>query len=269
MADDRPTRLRSRFSQLHERGCFLMPNAWDVGSARLLESLGFAAIATTSSGFAATLGRHDQNVTLDELAAHVAALAAAVDIPLSVDAEDGYSPDAGGLPDTVAVLAEAGASGISIEDYRPGSGLMPIDEAAQRVGVYTEAASRFGITVTARAENHLYGVDDLDDTLQRLQSYSEAGAHVLYAPGLSSGADIVRVVAQAGGPVNVLLGVDTPTVGQLGDLGVRRLSIGGALTFAAYGAAARAAQELMESGTSGYTEGGLTTEERARAFDPR
>jgi 2-methylisocitrate lyase-like PEP mutase family enzyme len=245
-----------------------MPNAWDVGSARLLESLGFAAIATTSSGFAATLGRHDQNVTLDELAAHVAALAAAVEIPLSVDAEDGYAPDAGGLPDTVAVLAEAGASGISIEDYNPLSGLRPIGEAAERVGVYTEAASRAGITVTARAENHLYGVDDLDDTLERLHSYSDAGAHVLYAPGLSSGADIARIVARAGGPVNVLLGADTRTVGQLRDLGVRRLSTGGALAFTAYGAAARAAQELLESGTSDYTAGALTTEERARAFDP-
>jgi 2-methylisocitrate lyase-like PEP mutase family enzyme len=246
-----------------------MPNAWDVGSARLLESLGFDAIATTSSGFAATLGRHDQTVTLAELADHVAALAASVDVPLSVDAEDGYAQETVGLAETVATLADAGASGISIEDYEPGTGIRSIEDAAGRVGAYVEAASRFGITVTARSENHLYGGDDLDDTIERLRAYSASGAHVLYAPGLTAAADIARVVAQCGGPVNALLGLDTPTVAEMRDLGVRRLSTGGALTFAAYGAAAGAARELLGRGTSDYIRDGLTSEERARAFDPR
>lgn len=269
MADDRVSGLRRRFAELHQSGCFLMPNAWDVGSARLLESLGFDAIATTSSGFAATLGRHDQNVTLAELADHVAAISGSIEIPLSVDAEDGYSGDAGGLVETVATLAEAGASGISIEDYRPGSGLLTLDEASERVGIYAEAAAGPGITVTARAENHLYGGDDLEDTIDRLQAYRSAGAHVLYAPGLTSATDIARVVAQCGGPVNALLGPDTPTVAEMRDLGVRRLSTGGALAFSAYGAAARGARELLERGTSDYIRGSLTSEERGRAFVPR
>lgn len=246
-----------------------MPNAWDVGSARLLESMGFDAIATTSSGFAASLGRHDQNVTLSELADHVAAIAASVEIPLSVDAEGGYSEEAAGLAETVAMLAAAGASGISIEDYEPGLGIRSVEEASERVAVYVEAASSLEITVTARAENHLYGLGDLDDTIERLRIYAESGADVLYAPGLTSTADIARVVTQCGGPVNALLGVDTPTVAELCDLGVRRLSTGGALAFAAYGAAATGARELMERGTSDYVRRGLTTEQRRRAFDPR
>lgn len=269
MADDRLLGLRGRFSELHERGCFLMPNAWDIGSARLLESLGFDAVATTSSGFAATLGRHDQNVTLDELTDHVAAISGSIEIPLSVDAEDGYSEDVGGLAETVATLAEAGASGISIEDYRPGSGILAMDEASERVGVYVETAAGLGLTVTARAENHLYGVGDLDDTIDRLKAYQGVGAHVLYAPGLTTAADIARVVAQCGGPVNALLGPNTPTVAEMHDLGVRRLSTGGALAFASYGAAVRAAWELLERGTSDYIREGLTSEERGRAFHPR
>jgi 2-methylisocitrate lyase-like PEP mutase family enzyme len=246
-----------------------MPNAWDVGSARLLESLGFDAVATTSSGFAATLGRHDQNVSLAELADHVAAISGSIEIPLSVDAEDGYSEEAGGLVETVAALAQAGASGISIEDYRPGSGILTIDEASERVGVYAEAAADQGITVTARAENHLYDRDDLADTIDRLRAYRSAGAHVLYAPGLTTATDIARVVTQCGGPVNALLGGDTPTVTEMRDLGVRRLSTGGSLALAAYGAAARGARELLQRGTSDYVRGSLTPEERDRAFAPR
>jgi len=241
MADSRVDGLRRRFADLHSSGCFLMPNAWDVGSARLLESLGFEAIATTSSGFAASLGRHDQTVTIDELVAHVAALASAVEIPLSVDAEDGHSDEVSGLATTVAALADAGASGISIEDYEPGVGIRALEPATRRVASYVETASRHGITVTARAENHLYETGDLDDTILRLRSFAEAGAQVVYAPGLRTEADIGRVVVEAGAPVNALLGPDVPPVGVMAELGVRRLSTGGSLTFAAYGAVARAA----------------------------
>ena len=269
MTDDRIAELRRRFAELHESGCFLMPNAWDVGSARLLESLGFDAIATTSSGFAASLGRHDQTVTRDELVAHVAALASAVDIPLSVDSEDGYAVDESGLAETVELLAAAGAAGISIEDYQPGVGIRPLEQATGRVGAYVEAAARHGLTVTARAENHLYETGDLDDTIDRLRSFVAAGAHVVYAPGLQTEAELRQVVFESGAPVNALLGSDAPAVGVMADLGVRRLSTGGSLTFAAYGATASAARELLAEGTSTYTEHGLTWRERRRAFDPR
>lgn len=260
--------LRGRFAGLHAQGTFLMPNAWDVGSARLLESLGFAAIATTSSGLAASLGRHDQNVTLEELVDHVAAVAWTVGIPVSVDSEDGYANDPPGLVETVDALAEAGASGVSIEDYRPDAGLLDREIAAERVAVLVEAANRHGITVTARAENHLYGVDDLDDTIDRLRVYAAAGAHVVYAPGLATAGQLGRIVSAVDKPVNALLVPIGPTVAEMREIGVRRLSTGGALAFAAYGAAARAARELRSEGTQTYTTGALSAEDRERAFGP-
>src|SRR5918994_93479 len=162
--------LRERFAALHEAGTLIMPNAWDVGSGLVLQSLGFEAVATTSSGFAAALGRHDQRVTLAELAVHVADLCDALDIPLSIDAEAGYSRDLDGLPRTVGQLAATGASGISIEDYIPERGLLGMDEATERVALFAETAHSEGLVVTARAENHLYGVDDLDDTVSRLNA---------------------------------------------------------------------------------------------------
>lgn len=260
--------LRRRFARLHqESGAFLMPNVWDVGSACLIESLGFEAMATTSSGLAASLGRHDQKVDLDEVVAHVVAITAAVGVPLSVDAEDGYDTFSGSLADTVDVLAEAGASGISIEDYRPGSGLLEIGEATERVAVYTDAANRHGMTVTARAENHLYGVDDLEDTMARLVAYGSAGAHVVYAPGLVTAAALATVVEHTGRPVNALLLPGGPSVSEMREIGVKRLSTGGSLAFTAYGAAARAARELRDEGTQTYSSGMLTWEDRERAFD--
>lgn len=255
---------RERFAELHGSGTFLMPNAWDVGSALVLQSLGFAALATTSSGFAAALGRHDQNVTLAELIVHVKDVCAAVEIPVSVDSEAGYSADLAGLSRTVAQLAAAGAAGVSIEDYLPDRGLIGVEEAADRVGRFAEMAHGEGLTVTARAENHLYGVDDLDETIARLQAYRAAGADVVYAPGLRRIDRIARLVRDVPAPVNVLLLPDGPTVGELGEIGVRRLSTGGALAFAAYGALATAARELLEHGTSKYRL--LTAEERAAAF---
>jgi 2-methylisocitrate lyase-like PEP mutase family enzyme len=243
-----------------------MPNAWDTGSALVLQSLGFAAVATTSSGFAASLGRHDQNVSLAELAVHVADMCSVLEIPVSVDSEAGYAADMAFLPRTIGQLAAAGAAGVSIEDYLPDSGLIGLGQATDRVGNFTQAAHEEGLTVTARAENHLYGVDDLDDTLARLVSYRSAGADVVYAPGLTGIDEITRVVREVAAPVNVLLLPEGPAVPELEAAGVRRVSTGGALAFAAYGALARAGRELLEHGTTGFTSDVLTGEERAAAF---
>ena len=178
---------RERFRALHAAdGLFVMPNPWDVGSARLLASCGFEALATTSAGFAWALGKHDQTVTRDELVAHVKELAAATDLPLNVDSERCYPDDPGGVAETVALLAEAGAAGFSIEDYDPAAGGMDeIGVAAERVAVAADASRRLTepMVLTARAENHIRGVTDLDDTIARLIAYREAGADALYATG--------------------------------------------------------------------------------------
>ena len=259
--------LRDRFRALHETGTFLLPNPWDVGSARLLEELGFAALATTSSGLAASLGKLDQQVTRDELVAHVAAVTAAVRVPVNVDAERCFAATADGIAETVELLAEAGAAGISIEDYDPGTDQVESLEAgAERVAAAATACARHGIVLTARAENHLYGRDDLDDTIERLRAYRAAGAEVVYAPGLRVAADIARVVGSVGAPVNVLAMTGTPTVGELTGLGVRRISTGGALAFAAYGAMRDAARELQTAGTTTFREGALTEEQIEEAF---
>jgi 2-methylisocitrate lyase-like PEP mutase family enzyme len=249
MTDD----IRQRFHELHSEGCFVMPNPWDAGSARILASLGFQALATTSSGHAASLGRLDGNVTLDELADHAAQLAAAVDVPLNVDAEFGFADRPDGLAATVDRLAASGAAGFSVEDYDPVAGrVVPLDEAVERVAAVVEANRGHGLVFTARAENHIRGVDDLDDTIQRLQAYRDAGADVAYAPGLVDLDAIRRVVTQVGLPVNVLARPDGPSVGELADAGVRRVSTGGALAYAAYAELVRGATELRDQGTSGY-----------------
>jgi 2-methylisocitrate lyase-like PEP mutase family enzyme len=257
---------RARFAALHRSGTFLIPNAWDAGSARVLEWLGFDAIATTSSGFAASLGRPDQQTTLAELTSHVAAIVDAVDIPVGVDAEDCYARDDAGVARTIAVLAEAGACGISIEDYTPGIGIRTAEEAVARVAAAVAEGRRHGITITARAENHLYSTGNLDDTIERLVAYRDAGADCLYAPGLTDPTEISRVVTEVEGAVNVLLLPEGPTVGELTGLGVRRLSTGGSLAFAAYGALANAARELLERGTSTYTKWSLTSPDRRSIF---
>jgi 2-methylisocitrate lyase-like PEP mutase family enzyme len=249
MTDD----LRRRFHELHAEGCFVIPNPWDAGSARILASLGFKALATTSSGHAATLGRLDQNVTLDELAEHATRLAAAVDVPLSIDAEFGFAPTADSLAATVDRLAATGAAGFSIEDFDPvGRSVLPLQEAADRVAVAAEANRRHGLVFTARAENLLHGNDDLDDTIRRLEAYRDAGADVVYAPGLVDIDAIRRVVTAVGVPVNVLARPGGPTVDALAAAGVRRVSTGGGLAFAAYGELVRAATELRDAGTSDY-----------------
>ncbi len=260
---------RRRFADLHRGELFVMPNPWDVGSARLLDSMGFAALATTSSGHAATLGRSDQQVTRDELLDHTAALTAAIDVPLNVDAERGFADDPFGVAETVSLIAAVGAAGCSIEDYDPVRHTMdPLDVAVDRVGAAAEAAHRFGLVLTARAENHLYGVNVLDDTLERLRAYHAAGADVVYAPGLSVLADIEHLVRGVECPVNVLALPTGPSVAELASVGVRRVSTGGALAWAAYGALTAAAGELRDAGTSTYTSRSLAAGERKRIFGP-
>jgi 2-methylisocitrate lyase-like PEP mutase family enzyme len=245
--------VRERFRRLHDAGLFVMPNPWDAGSARLLAALGFPALATTSSGHAATLGRPDRHVARDELLAHAAALAAAVDVPVSVDAERCYAETPAGVAETVELIARTGAAGCSIEDYDPVSrGIDPADRAAERVEAAARAAHARGLVLTARAENHLFDAAGLDDTIARLRAYRAAGADVVYAPGLVDLGDIARLVSEVAAPVNVLARHDGPATAELAAVGVRRVSTGGALLKAAYGALVRAGRELLDSGTSVY-----------------
>jgi 2-methylisocitrate lyase-like PEP mutase family enzyme len=260
--------VRASFRRLHERGTFVLPNPWDVGSARLLQALGFHALATTSSGFAASLGRLDQHVTRDELVTHVAALTSAVDVPVNVDAERCYADDPGGVAATVELLAAAGASGVSIEDYDPRAGRIDdVGTAIERVAEAAAGCDRYGLVLTARCENHLYGVDDLDDTIARLRAYREAGAGAVYAPGLTTVDEAARVVAAVDAPVNVLAVRGGPAVPQLAAVGVRRVSTGGSLARAAYGALVDAARELLSGGTSSYLARALSADLCATAFD--
>ena len=247
-----------------------MPNPWDVGSARLLESAGFEALATTSAGFAWSLGRSDQNVSRDELVAHVAGLAAATDLPLNVDSERCYPDDPGGVARTVELLAEAGAAGFSIEDYNPETSSMDnVAGAAERVAQAAEASRRLEqpLVLTGRAENHIRGVDDLDDTINRLIAYRDAGADVVYAPGLTDLEQIARVVEAVRAPLNVLALPAGPRLDELAAAGVRRISTGSLLAGVAYGALLEGARELREEGTSRYAEGGVWRDALKAAFD--
>jgi 2-methylisocitrate lyase-like PEP mutase family enzyme len=251
--------MAEKFLGLHRRGDpLLMPNAWDLGSAALLVSLGFQAIATTSSGHAATLGRLDGGVTRDEALAHASALARGVEVPVSADLENAFADDPAGVAETIALAVQAGLAGCSVEDYSGGEDprIYDLDVARERVAAAAEAAHAgpVRIVLTARAENHIRKRDDLDDTIARLQAYEEAGADVLFAPGLKSTEDIRRVVDSVQLPVSVLAVPGAPTVADLAALGVARISVGGAFAFAALGALAEAAQELREQGTYGYFE---------------
>ncbi len=261
---------RARFQALHaEARLFVMPNPWDAGSARLLASFGFEALATTSAGFALSLGRLDQNVSRDELVAHVEVLAGATSLPLNVDSERCYPDDPGGVTETVTLLAEAGAAGCSIEDYDPAANAIDdVAVAAERVGLAAEAAHRLPapMVLTARAENHLRGIDDLDDTISRLLAYREAGADVAYAPGLKDLDQIAAVVKAVGVPVNVLALRGGPRVGELASVGVRRVSTGSLLAVAAYGVLKEAAAELLSDGTSTYGNGAVSNDELRTAF---
>jgi len=258
--------MATDFHRMHSHDLFVMPNAWDAGSARLLEHLGFAALATTSSGFAGSLGRQDQSVGRDELLRHVESLVAAVSVPISVDAEECYRHEPGGVGRTVELIGATGAAGVSIEDYEPGSGVLPLNAAVERVREAVAAASSHGLVVTARAENHLYGVNDLADTITRLSAYRDAGADVVYAPALTATADIEAVVASVDAPVNVLAVPGTPPIAALRELGVRRVSTGGSLAWTAYGALVAAGRELLNDGTTSYLASTLSAADRQAAF---
>jgi 2-methylisocitrate lyase-like PEP mutase family enzyme len=269
--DDGIAARRTRFAELHAADeLFVLPNPWDVGSARLLEAMGFPALATTSAGLANSMGRNDQQVTRDELVAHVAELVEATTIPVHVDSEACYPGEPGGISETVRLLAEAGAAGCSIEDFDPAEGttILPPEVAVARVAEAAAAAHAPAtpMVLTARAENHLYGLGDLDDTIARLVAYRDAGADVVYAPGLSDVDDIARVVEEVGLPVNVLALPSAPPLGTLAAAGVRRISTGSLLTLVAYGAMARAAQELLDGDTATYARGALDGKLRGRAF---
>jgi 2-methylisocitrate lyase-like PEP mutase family enzyme len=237
------------FRALHGAEPFLIPNPWDAGSAKVLAGLGFKALATTSSGFALTLGRLDGNVTLDEVAAHVRLLDQATELPISVDLENGYGP----TPDDAALAirraAEAGAVGGSIEDYDPEEGIYGVERAAERVAAAVEAARglEFPFTLTARAENHIRGNPDLDDTIARLQAYERAGADVLYAPGLRDVKEIRAVSEATSKPINVLAH-PALSMSEIVESGGQRISVGGALAFVAAGAMAVAAERIRDSG---------------------
>jgi 2-methylisocitrate lyase-like PEP mutase family enzyme len=235
-----------------------MPNPWDRGSARLLASLGFKALATTSSGFAATLGRLDGSVTRDEALAHGATIVAATDLPVSADLENCFADDPAGVATTVRLALGTGLAGCSVEDFtrRPDAPLYDIRLAGERVAAAAEVGHTGPVhfVITARAENYVRGVRDLADTIARLQAYQEAGADVLFAPGVSELEDVRRVVAAVDRPVNVLPAHGGPTVAQLGEVGVGRISVGGAFAFAALGAVVEAARELREQGTYRFRE---------------
>jgi 2-methylisocitrate lyase-like PEP mutase family enzyme len=249
----------ARFTALHQReGAFLIPNPWDAGSARLLEGFGFEALATTSSGFAYSLGRLDGQVSLEETMAHCRALCDATDLPVSVDLENGYGDDPEAAAKAIALAARAGVVGGSIEDYsgKDSGAIYDFPLAVERVTAAVEAARAlpFPFTLTARAENLIRGRDDLDDTIRRLQAFERAGADVLYAPGLTTLDQVRRVTGSVGKPVNVLGPlVEGATLEKLARAGAKRVSIGGALARAALLPLLDAAAEMHEHGSFAWT----------------
>ncbi len=235
-----------RFRALHEGPAFVLPNPWDAGSAQVLAGLGFPALATTSSGFAFTLGRDDGQVSLDEVLAHTRALAGATPLPVTVDLEHGYGPAPGDAARAIRRAADAGAVGGSIEDFDPQTGIYALDHAVERVAAAVEAARALDVpfTLTARAENHIRGRDDLDDTIARLRAFEAVGADVLYAPGLAGAEQVRAIRAATTRPLNVLArrDLDLP---ELVAAGAQRISTGGALAWVAVDALAGAARRLL------------------------
>ena len=248
MTDDQ-RRKGEQFRDLHQGEPFVIPNPWDAGSARVLEALGFKALATTSSGFAFTLGRADGATTLEELAAHVRQLCQETTIPVSVDLENGGGPEPEAAARAVELAAGAGAVGGSIEDWDAEDGIYPIEHAVTRIAAASDAARGLGFPfmLTARAENHIRGVRDLDDTIARLQAYERAGADVLYAPGLRDAEEIRTVCETVSAPVNVLA-FPGMTSKEIFEAGAQRISVGGSLTWTAMEAMARAAEQIRDQG---------------------
>lgn len=251
----------AHFRALHHRDdAFIIPNPWDVGTARLLQSLGFEALATTSGGFAFTLGKPDGSVDRDTMLAHAAALVAATDLAVSADLENGYGDTPAAVADTMRLAVAVGLAGCSIEDTPAGDNRVPYDLplAAERVRAAAEVARAqpFPFTLTARAENYIVGRPDLRDTITRLQAFQEAGADVLFAPGLKTTEDISAVVRSVDRPMNVIMGLQGVqlSLADLSALGVKRVSVGSALSRAALGAFLRAATEMQQHGTFSFAE---------------
>ncbi len=248
----------ARFRALHKGPePLLLPNAWDGGSAKILAALGFKAIATTSGGFAASIGRLDGTAVDDEALTNAAAIVkGAGEVPVSADLENGFGDDPGQVRMTIMNALSVGLSGASIEDWSggPDGRIYELELAAERVAGAAKMAHRGPVemVLTARAENHIHGIDDLADTIARLQAYQEAGADVLYAPGLTKLSDIQSVVSSVDRPLNVLALPGGPSVAELAEAGVRRISVGGAFAYAAYGALIEAARELADEGTYGF-----------------
>jgi methylisocitrate lyase len=264
---------RQRFRELHASGCFVIPNPWDLGSACLLESLGFPALATTSSGFAWSLGRPDNNVSVDEALAHVHAIASHVNLPVNADFEGGFAIEPSDVAENVLRATHTDIAGLSIEDSTgdPRKPLFDFGLAVERIEAARRAIdhSASGVLLTARSEGFIVGRPDLGETIKRLTAFAEAGADCLYAPGLRSTADIAAVVrAVAPRPVNVLVGAPFITVAELADLGVRRISVGGALARAAWAGLMDAAREIREHGTFTALGRAVPFDEINRAFEP-
>ena len=263
------------FRRMHESGCFVMPNPWDAGSARLLAGLGFPAVATTSAGFAWTRGRRDNHVKLAEVLAHLGDMTAAVSVPVNADFEGGFAVEPEAVATHVAAAVGTGIAGLSIEDST-GDASQPLFDFAlsvERIRAARHAIdeSGTGVVLTGRSEGYLAGRPDLGETLRRLRAYAGAGADCLYAPGIRARAELEAVVAAVSPrPVNVLVGSDFTTVAELAGIGVRRISVGGALARAAWGATLTAAREIAEHGTFTALTRGMPFAEIEAAFeDPR
>jgi 2-methylisocitrate lyase-like PEP mutase family enzyme len=246
------------FRALHAGEPFVIPNPWDAGSAKVLAKLGFKALASTSSGFAYSLGRRDGDVTLDDVIAHTAALVRATDLPVSVDLENGYGSEPEDAARAVTRAAEAGAAGGSIEDYDPSGRLYDINHAAERIAAASEAAASF--VLTGRAENHIRGNPDLDDTIARLHAYERAGADVLYAPGLSTVEEIRTVCDAVSKPVNVLARRNL-TFADIAGAGAQRISVGGSLAWVAAAALVAAAEAIRDRGDFSVLASGIDSDE--------
>jgi len=269
-----PAGKGAAFRALHERPeAFIIPNPWDVGSARLLARLGFEALATTSAGFAFSVGQRDNTIGRDRMLEHAAAIVAATDLPVSADLENGFGDEAKTVAETIRLAAAAGLAGASIEDStgRPDHPLYDHGLACDRVRAAAEAARSgpFPFTLTARAENFLVGRGDIADVIRRLQGYQEAGADVLYAPGLASRDDIAAVVGSVDRPVNVVMGLQGVRLSRadLSAMGVRRISVGSALCRAALGAFLRAAREMREQGTFTFADEAVTFRDVSAMFE--
>jgi 2-methylisocitrate lyase-like PEP mutase family enzyme len=263
----------SAFRALHKRdSAFIIPNPWDAGTARLLALLGFEALATTSAGYAFSVGQRDNTIECRQMMAHVSTIASATDLPVSADLENGFGDAPDIVAETIRLAAAAGVAGGSIEDStrQPGHPVYEREHAVERVRAAAEVvrALPFAFTLTARAENYLVGRPDLRDTIKRLQAYQEAGADVLYAPGLSSKDDIAAVVGSVDRPVNVVMGLTgvSLSLADLSAMGVRRVSVGSALSRAALGAFLRAAREMREHGTFAFADEAVSFREMNAMF---